>query len=537
MESALSFLVAAFLAGAAAAVLRLPALIGFLAAGFLLNGIGVEQPEWLKAVADIGVTLLLFSIGLKLDLRTLLRRHVWVTSGVHMLLFTVISVGTIGALSAIGLGFEQDSRAIALVGFALSFSSTVFVVKRLERFGDERSFYGRASIGILLLQDIAAVLFIVLTNDARPSWWALLLLLLLPAMPLIRWIWAWLGDGELQLIFGLAMAFVPGYWAFEAVGLEGGLGALIVGLLLARSSQAKALSRSLLGLKDVLLVAFFLSIGFTGLPTLREAFVAVLLLALLPAKALLYVVLFRFSRLRNRTSALAGITLGNYSEFALIVGAVGVSSGLLDGRWLVTLSMAVALSFVFGAVTENRAPTLPDSIAAWFKPRPEEELLFEDRHVDIGECNAVVLGMGRVGLGAYLRLCEVPELTVVGIESDPFKVLELSEQGRYVIEGDATDTEFWARVRQTGHVEVAILALPNHEANMVALAELRKTRFDGVCAVIVRRRTEIAHALDSGADTALSLYAGAGVQLADEALEHWEMLPVEPLTDPGSAAK
>ena len=113
-------------------------------------------------------------------------------------------------------------------------------------------------------------------------------------------------------------------------------------------------------------------------------------------------------------------------------------------------------------------------------------------------------------------------INVVGIESDPFKVADLGRRGCRVIEGDATDGEFWVRVRQTGHVELAILALPNHEANVAALAELRKTHFAGVSAVITRRDHEIEDALGLGADAALSLYSGAGVQLADEALAIWE---------------
>ena len=522
MESALTFLVAAFLGGAAAAALRLPALVGFLAAGFVVNALGIEAPVWLGWVADLGVTLLLFSIGLKLDLRTLLRRHVWVTTGLHLLLFSLLSALLIGAFALVGLAFDRDPGAIALVGFGLSFSSTVFVVKHLEEFDDERSLYGRASIGILLLQDIAAVVFIVLVTGVHPSWWALALLVIPLSMPLVRRLWAWMGDGELQLLFGLAMAFVPGYWAFEAVGLHGGLGALIVGLLLASAPQATALSKALLGLKDVLLVGFFLSIGFTGVPTLSELGAAVLLLGLLPLKGLLFVVLFRWSRLRNRTSAFAGVTLSNYSEFALIVGAVGVEQGLLDSRWLVALSLAVALSFVLGAVTGRRSPSLPAWIAEKFPNRAEEKLLYEDRHIDIGHCNAVVLGMGRVGRGAFDRLCSVGGINVVGIESDPFKVADLGRRGCRVIEGDATDGEFWVRVRKTGHVELAILALPNHEANVAALAELRKTHFAGVSAVITRRDHEIEDALGLGADAALSLYSGAGVQLADEALAIWE---------------
>ena len=130
-------LTAALAAGMVASLIRLPPLVGFLVAGFALNAAGVSAPDELGTIADLGVTLLLFGIGLKLDLRVLVRREVWVTATTHMVTTTLVATAFLGLLGVLGVGLltNQDVQTLLLVGFALSFSSTVLVVKTLEERG------------------------------------------------------------------------------------------------------------------------------------------------------------------------------------------------------------------------------------------------------------------------------------------------------------------------------------------------------------------------------------------------------------------
>ena len=121
----------------------------------------------------------------------------------------------------------QSMQTIALLAFALSFSSTVFVVKVLEG-GANHALYGRVAIGILVMQDIIAVIFLTATGGHPPSPWALALVGLWPLTRVLRRIWTRLGHGEMQSLFGIVMALVPGYALFSSVGLKGDLGALIV---------------------------------------------------------------------------------------------------------------------------------------------------------------------------------------------------------------------------------------------------------------------------------------------------------------------
>lgn len=520
MTTVAVYLVVAFGAGALAVLLRLPPLVGFLAAGFVLNGLGVERLDAMEELADIGVTLMLFGIGLKLDARSLLRREVWGTAGLHMVLSTALGAGFLGLFMLAGLALpEADLPTLALVGFALSFSSTVLVFKVLEERSETTSLYGRVAIGILIMQDLAAVAFITATSEHPPSPWAFALVLLVPGAWVFRRIWARIGHGEMQALFGVVMALVPGYIAFSAVGLKGDLGALLVGMLLASHANAGELSRTLFTFKDLLLVAFFVSIGFNGMPDTMTVLLGLLLLLLVPVQAMLFVLLLWLFGLRRRTSLRGGLALANHSEFALIVGAIGVSAGMLAERWLVVLSVAVAASFVVSAVVNRRGSPLISTLARRLPEHPEHRLHPEDRPIDIGHADVLVLGMGRVGQAAYREFSEEHGFSVLGIENSTDRAERLRREGFDVQNEDATDQEFWERVIATGHVRIAVLAMPFHGSNLVALRQLTDSGFAGAVAAVAQYDDEVQELRGHGVRTVFNLYSGAGIALAAETVE------------------
>ena len=287
------YLVITFGLGGRGIIENQPPLVGFLAAGFVINALDVGVVPELDVAADLGVTLLLFAIGLKLDVRILLRREVWLTTSAHMVVSVVLGgiALWLAAVAGAAMLAAQSMQTIALLAFALSFSSTVFVVKVLEDRGESHALYGRVAIGILVMQDIIAVVFLTATSGHLPSPWALTLVGLWPLSRVLRKIWTRLGHGEMQSLFGIVMALVPGYALFTALGLKGDLGALIMGVLLASHPASSELARSLFHIKELLLVGFFVSIGLTGLPDLPSIGIALLMVLLLPFKAAWYVLL------------------------------------------------------------------------------------------------------------------------------------------------------------------------------------------------------------------------------------------------------
>ncbi|KQY43840.1 cation:proton antiporter family protein [Cellulomonas sp. Root137] len=521
MAVAALYLGAALLGGLLAVLLRLPPLVGFLAAGFALGAGGAPTLPYLEPIANFGVVLLLFAIGLKLDVRTLLRREIWLTTVVHLGISVAMALGFLGLLAVIGFGFLADESfgALALVGFALSFSSTVFVVKVLDDRSDTTSLYGRIAVGVLVMQDVAAVVFLSLSSGEPPSPWALLLFLLIPGRWVLHRIWDRVGHGELQALFGVAVAVVLGYGLFELVGIAGDVGALVVGVLLSSHPQAGELSRSLMTFKDLMLVAFFVQIGLHGTPHLFEIGLALLLLLLLPFQVAAYAGVLWLMRLRRRTSFLAGLVLSNYSEFGIIVVAVGASTGLLDDQWVVVFSLAVAFSFGLSAIVNRRGVELASRLSRLLPARDSDRLHPDDRLVDIGEADALVLGLGRVGAATYARLRDEYGLSVVGVEHDQTRVLALDDEGYDVVRADATDLEFWNRVQRAGRVRVAVLAMPFHNANLIALARLQAAGFTGKVAAVARYDDDVAELQRHGADAVFHLYGSAGFALADHAAE------------------
>ena len=245
-----AFIVVAFLFGFGAAAVRLPPLVGYLIAGFVLHAFGFESTEAIDVIAELGVLLLLFGIGLKLKLKTLGRPVVWAGASLHLAATTAV-IGTIFfALGALGMPLASDLTAgqALLVGFAFSFSSTVFAVKALEERNEAASLAGRIAIGTLIVQDIFAVLFLTVAVDEAPSIWAIpMVVLVIAARPLYAWLLERAGHGELLILLGLCLAVGAGAETFTLVGLKPDLGALIVGLTLANHRRANELAERLLG--------------------------------------------------------------------------------------------------------------------------------------------------------------------------------------------------------------------------------------------------------------------------------------------------
>ena len=214
------FLLFAFVCGLGVKLVGIPPLVGYLIAGFLLNAFGFSATPAITTFANLGITIMLFTIGLKLNLKDLSKREVWAGSIAHTVLWVVVItaflVGAGAVLSA--LTGQMDWQSAALIAFALSFSSTVCVVKVLEEAGESKTRHGKLAIGVLVMQDIFAVVFLVVATGKIPSLWAPLLLLIIPLMPVLKRVLNQSGHGELLPLTGFIFA-LGGYHLFELVNI------------------------------------------------------------------------------------------------------------------------------------------------------------------------------------------------------------------------------------------------------------------------------------------------------------------------------
>ena len=524
------YLLAVVVLGFAATLLRLPPLVGFLAAGFVLGASDLPNLDFVQTLGDLGVAVLLFTIGLKLDPRVLARREVAGTAAIALVLLTTLSAALVVPLVLVGLWVDTvtPAGAVALC-FALSFSSTVVVVKLLEDRDDAASLYGRIAIGVLVAQDIAAVAYMTFSSEEPPSPWALSLVALWPASGLFGKVLNRIDHREMRTLFGMSMALLPGYLLFDILGLDGDLGALIMGALLASHPAAKELSSALFTIKELLLVGFFLAIGMDGVPGAGAFVLAAALLLLLPVRALVYAVVVRLMRMRRRTSVMTGLAMTAYSEFALIVVSVAVRQKLLGGGWTAAVSLALALSFIVSSIVNRRPAGLVRRMTGRIPHRPSSTLHPEERPLNLLGVRTVVFGMGRVGRATYNRLYADGETGVLGIDNDVSKVETLAKQGYNILEADATDQEFWDRLDAV-HATKAVLAMSEPGANVRVLEWLNRSSFEGRVIAVAAFDDEAETMRRAGVDAVINMYDGLGDALAQavEALPAGTAPPVVP---------
>jgi len=505
----------AFICGFLVRQLSLPPLVGYLAAGFGLHALGIEPDSSLDVLADLGVSLLLFTIGLKLNVASLFKTEIWGSATGHMSVIVAITMlsGLFFGLMGVMYFAELNWQAVLLVSFAMSFSSTVCAVKVLEDKGELRARHGQVAIGILIIQDIAAVLFVTFTADQMPSLWALALLGLPLLRPLLFKLIQRCGHGEVLPLVGFFLAF-SGAELFELVGLKSQLGALVAGILLSGHCKSAELAKSLLSFKDIFLIGFFLSVGFIALPTLDMLVVALILTLLLPIKTGLFFLWLTRLKLRSRSAFLSALTLSNYSEFGLIVGSVSVTYGLLPKEWLVIMALAVAISFIFSSIINIWAHDLFQSWVAVLKKFEGQTRLAEDHFSQPHNASVLVIGMGRVGTGAYDTLTNELNKSVCGIDVDKERVAAQELAGRNVIAGDAEDPEFWAQI-DLSKINLILFAIPNYVDMLESSKQLRLGQYKGKTAAVARYVDEEKRLLSAGVDVVFNYYAKVGTGFAE----------------------
>lgn len=496
----------AFAAGFLARQLRLPTLVGYLLAGIALSLFGVESSNVIGAVADFGVILLLFTVGLHIRLKSLLQIEVVGVGLIHIAISTLVFLVVL-------LAGGMTTWPALLVAIALSFSSTVLTAKLLDARGELDTYHGRVAIGILVLQDIVAVVLLIFTGAGVPSPWAILLLGLPLLRPALLWLMRQSGREEVLILYGLFLALGVGY-LFELVGLDGKLGALVAGLVLAGAEEADELYDILWGLKEVFLVGFFLEIGLTGLPSLDTLPIIVIGIALLPLKAVLFFVLFLAFRLRARTAFLSTVALTAYSEFALIVTSEAADAGLLSASFVSTVGLLVILSFLINAPLSRAVNLL---WARW-----EDRLVRYERHIpdhpdqdprSLGLSDYVVIGMGIAGSAAYDHLKDLG-YRPVGLDADPARIATGIAAGRRVLYGDANDGELWTDL-DLSRVNGVILTVPNAEAMAAAARNLRHEGYAGPVSALLRSSENHDLLAEAGVTTQLMPMEQAGRDLAD----------------------
>ncbi|MBI9058763.1 MAG: cation:proton antiporter [Labilibaculum sp.] len=515
------WLAIAFALGLLVKLIGLPPLVGYLIAGFTLKYFGAESDDLIKTISEMGITLLLFTIGLKLRIKDLLHTEVWGGASIHMLLVTILMALILFGLSYTSLQIFTDFtwQQALIIGFALSFSSTIYAVKMLEEKSELKSAYGVLSIGILIIQDIFAVFYIVLVAGKLPTIWAIgLPVLFVVIRPLLLLILDKIGHGEILVLYGFFLAFVVGAELFKFVGLKADLGALVIGILISNHKKAKELADSLMNFKDIFLIGFFLSIGLIGFPSVQMLTLAIVLAIAINFKVILYFLVLTRFRVRARTSLFTSLTLANFSEFGLIVASIAVAKGLIPSDWLVSIAIAVATTFIISSPLNAKAHKIYYSLKNHLRKYETQKRLIYDKAFDIGNSEILVFGMGKLGVSVYEQLNKTYGRKVLGLDYNYDVVQRLKKEGKNIQQDDAADSEFWENIFEKSDnqkVSLVMLCMNDHKSNIYSVERLKATSYKGNIAVIARYEDERKQLEKMNVDAVYDVYSEAGYGFAN----------------------
>jgi Kef-type K+ transport system membrane component KefB len=515
-------------------LLRQPLVVAFIAVG-IVAGPGVlgiaRSIDTIELLSEISIAVLLFLVGLKLDLK-LVRTlgAVALATGLGQVAFTAV----FGFLICLALGLDPVTSVY--VGVALTFSSTIIIVKLLSDKREIDSLHGRIALGFLIVQDIVVVVAMValsalgvgvteqggLDDIARVMLSAIAVLgavglfIRYLADPMLRQI---ARSPELLVIFtvGWAVGFAAlGHWL--GFGME--LGGLLAGVSLASTAFRDAIGSRMASLRDFLLLFFFLGLGATlDLSVLGDQLGAAVVLSLfvLVGNPLIVLAIMGYMGYRKRTGFLAGLTVAQISEFSLIFMAMGVTIGHVtqESLGLVTLVGMVTIALSTYMITYSHH--LYGWVDQWLTPFERRVAHREDRPegMDAGRGYEFILfGLGRYGSEIGERLIRHGH-TVLGVDFDPEALAAWTRAGHDGCFGDATDPEFASHLPLT-RARAVISAVPSASASLTdadprlaLLHGLRSQGFRGTIAVAMYTPTDTESLRRQGVDIVLTPFVDA----------------------------
>ena len=510
----------ALVAGAVATRLRQPAILGYLVAGIALGpatpGFVVEG-ERLAVLAEVGVVLLLFALGVEFSIRGL--REV---GRVVIPAATAQIVGILVGGSVLMLVVGLEARSAFVIGACLSLSSTLVVLKSLIDRGELDSLHGRAAIGWSIVQDIATIVFIVaLPPIAGGDAVAPFLLALVKAtvflaiayvlgtrlLPRMFIAIAALRSNELFLLAVVATALLTAFVSSYLFGLSLALGAFVAGVLVSESELSHQAAAEVTPFRDLFAVLFFVSVGTLVDPAAMVpdlALIVVLVVVATLGKGALTAALGRGFGLPRRSALLLGAAMAQVGEFSFILAEDALALAVIDERAynliLATAVLSILVSpfgqrlvdrLVMRLETASDADELARAAQALVlsgAPGPAVALSRTEAAIDVDEAarrpGVVVLGAGRVGR-VVVRAVRRRGFRCVVVDRDPRRLEDLATLGATTLFGDAASPEI---LRRVGLDRTRVLVVAIADPLTARLAAERALRLNPRLAIAARTR-------------------------------------------------
>lgn len=520
--------------GTLALWLRQPVIIAFIAVGVLVGPAGLDlvaADEQVELLAELGITLLLFVVGLKLD------PHEISTVGPVAIVAGLGQIAVTGIIGyAIAMLLKMNLITSFYVAIALTFSSTIVVIKLLSDKKEIDALHSRIAVGILIVQDIVVILVTIalsaLKGTTRYSSIGqalplivvkasvfLLILWLIDRYLLPRMLHLVSYSTELLILFAITWAIALAAIA-HSLEFSKEVGAFLAGITLASTSYRVTISSRLVSLRDFLLLFFFINLGIhIDVAHLGDEIFPALIFSIfvLIGKPIMLMTLLGAMEYRKYTSALVSFSLSQISEFSLILATLGVSLGHISTEimGLITLIGIITMGVSTYAIIYSHS--LYKMLSPWLsiferKIPHREKTLDELAKSDVGDIDAIVFGLGRYG-GSILKNLQRAGLVVLGIDFDPEAVRFWRDRGVKTLYGDAEDPELTAAL-PLQNIPWAIVAIPGKRISLTLLHSLKQHGYVGRIALTSHSDRELNLLEEAGADLVLLPFRDAAREAA-----------------------
>jgi len=528
---------------------KIPPIIGLIATGLILGPSGlalVAQDEIIATVSELGVILLLFTIGLEFSIDDLKRlKNIVLVAGPLQILFSTLVIGAGATVVATWTNDTIGTKGAMLIGMAMALSSTASCTKILKERRELGLPHGRAVLGVLIFQDLAVVPIMIIVTLMSPA--AALsigdialrlvtlvvvtggliigLRLILPRLiPYVTRV----STPEVLILGGLAICFGTAFVS-SSLGLSMALGAFLAGVAIAGGEEGHAIGRVLEPMKDAFTSIFFLSVGllvnidWTWMPVNIATAVAILV-----ANAVVVTAILMIMRVNLRTAVMAGIILAQVGEFSFVIARAGLDYGVITEFGFQNMLVSIIITMIVTPTLITLAPKLAERAAPaicfvplvrrWYGQDNDEEI--ELNRFAGSESGPVVtiIGAGVLGrnVASVLRRTGIPYKM---LELNGETVTELRRRGEPVVQGDMTDeqTLIHAGVRQAS---VIIVAISDQTAIAQGVSSVRKLRPDALIIARTRYAKEADIIASRGADVVVTEEYESSIQVFVTVLEH-----------------
>lgn len=535
-------LLIAMITGFVSQLLRQPIIVSYMLVGILVGpaflGI-VKSHEHIELFAELGVAILLFLVGLKLDIHLIKTLGpVSLATGIGQVTFTLF----IGFLITLSMG--MNAQTALYVAVALAFSSTIIVVKLLSDKSAVNTLYGQIAIGVLIIQDLVVVLAMTtLSVLVGPGKTEISTLYVVSIFFYGAIIVAFLGlfhglanrlvnriahSSELLIIFAIGWATLFATLC-SLFGFSKELGGLLAGMSLASTSIRDSIAARLSPLRDFLLLFFFIVLGSQlHLNELGHLIIPAVILSLfvLVGKPIIVLAIMGFMGYRKRTGLFVGLTLAQISEFSLVFMAMGLKLDLVstDAIGLVTVIglITIALSGYMIIYSQNLYNWIGPYLSLFERSFPYGEENKEELKSKVHDI--IIFGLGRYGKEIVKELIK-EKFNVLMIDYNPDQVRKWQNKGYNAIYGDACNLEF-IRSLSIEKVKWVICAIPQHsyglthqDPRMVLIETLKYEKFSGKIAITTHHFSEIKLFKQMGVDLVLQPFSDAAIRTVERIID------------------